>query len=225
MNPIEKVGLAIAGAFPHLVLAAFALLLLWWVYLAVQLRRMKGSTLEFGAVFRHPTWPLQVRYPPWWEVRVAGDTVVFDSHEKDGVLRLTCRAAATCEDDPRDLIRGTLDAMQVALDEPNVRSIDVNPYPGGHASGFADNHDVEPPPPDAPPGYSTEERCFAAAWAFRGPHTVALFHYQCSVLFGLVDGYYHDMMMPTLLLDDHVPPRPDAARARDAADAPSLASV
>ncbi len=208
---LEYVPLVLLGA-----------VLVYGVVTALQLRRLRGSTLDQGALFRHPHWPVQLRYPPWWEVRVGGDAVEFDSHEKDGVLRLTCRSAADNAEDVRDLVRRTLDEMRVALDEPVVRRLQVNPYPGAHASGFSDRL-ADTDAMDARDWQ--RDRCYAAAWAFRGPKTIAVLSYECSVLFGMVDGYYHDLMMPTLRLDDEVPQEPASSRREDTADTPTLSAV
>lgn len=217
MNPVEAFGHAVLRAMEYVPFVLLGLFLLVCAYCALLLRRMRGSTLEGGALFRHPHRPLEIRYPPWWTVQVFGDAVEFDSHEKHGVLVLTCRDAETCREDVRDLVRATLDAMRVALDDPEVRPLRVNQYAGAHASGFADKF-TEARPPDAPPG-SGDERRYAAAWAFRGPRTIAEFRYECGVLFGIVDGYYHDLMMATLRLDDDVDRPAEARPARDAAPA------
>lgn len=222
MNIWEAAAQGTVRVLEYLPLVVIGGFFLYCIVTVLQLRRLRGATLADGALFRHPHWPVQLRYPPWWEVRIVGDVIEFESHEKDGVLRLACRNADGCAEDVGDLVRGALDGLRVALDDPAVHPIRVNPYPGAHAQGFSDRlaqEDVE----DARDWQ--RERCYAAAWAFRGPKTIAVLWYDCSVLFGMVDGYYHDLMMPTLRLDEEPSAEPGDARGRDSADTPALTAV
>ena len=222
MNIWELLPRYAVRVFEYLPLVFLVGILAYALITAWQLRRLRGATLDEGALFQHPRWPVQLRYPPWWEVRCVGDIAEFHSHEKDGVLRLECRNMGADTDDVPDLVREALDRMRVALDDPQVRPLSVNPYPGAHASGFSDRlaqENVE----------DTREwqhdRCYAAAWAFRGPKTVAVLWYDCSVLFGMVDGYYHDLMMPTLRLDEEASTEPTAGTQTDREDTSAMSAV
>ncbi|MBI2194613.1 MAG: hypothetical protein HYU36_21750 [Planctomycetes bacterium] len=150
----------------------------------VLLGRLKRFTLEDGTPFRDAADRLSFRYPPAWERRADGPDVLFQSREKDGVLRVRVRDRRDLPLSPEEILANLTREREIQWDDPRTEVMSAGTARGIHLESRAT--------------VGGDQRYYYQIWILVNDSAVAILEYHCSVLFGMVDAFYLDRLMRTL---------------------------
>ncbi|HEX9636407.1 MAG TPA: hypothetical protein VGB99_02645 [Acidobacteriota bacterium] len=172
-----------------LVLAAgllFVLVGLW------QLRRARRAGLGNGLPLELGAGAVRLRYPHWWTLSLENkETARLKTQDHDGELVIRCVPRSGAAEDPAVLLSRHLEQQRIRFDEwPPVR-ISEGPVPGAMLASTATLIEQD-----------EEVRANLITYLFEGLATRLTLEYRCSVLYGLVDAYYLDLMVRTLQIDE-----------------------
>lgn len=135
--------------------------------------------------YRDPQGRFSLHYPAEWEIVERKGKLLFLTHDHDGRLEIVILPRISGEPPPKEFLQAKIAVSGIQLDEPAIHEFRIPAGPGACLESRA-TQDFE--------------RLYLQEWVVDAGDLRILLSYRCSVLYGLVDGYYIDQLVKSISL-------------------------
>ncbi len=151
------------------------------------LGRLRRKGVEEPVMLQGTGFRLEL--PSWWQAEGSGTTFIVDTRDHDGRLRLEAGPVDALS--PDQALARLLQEPGLDVDDAEIVSFAAGPCAGAHAQSRVSVEEDD-----------RTDRSYRAWWVLDGPDLRITAVYDCSVLYGLVDGVYLEAAMRSVRFGD-----------------------
>ena len=166
-----------------ILLAAGTLFLYACLHGILYLLRLRRRGMIHRKDYQDPRGRFSFQYPAEWDLEEREERLLLITHDHDGKVEIVLVPKSTNNPPANEFLKGTIAASGIQLDEPAIHEIRVQAGLGAYFESRA-TRDFE--------------RFYLQEWVLDAGEFPILLSYRCSVLYGLIDGFFIDQLVKTI---------------------------
>lgn len=145
--------------------------------------RLRKKGMQRSREYRDPQSRFVFRYPTEWSLEAKTDYISFITHDHDGAGQIEWIENRSTNSSLNSILLQRLEKQGIVPDETQIQSIQIQGRDGVSLETRATRG---------------TDRLYIQEWLIDAGDCHFALSYQCSVLYGLVDGYYIDQLIRSI---------------------------